>query len=62
MRAKINPDLCSGTGLCERTCPEVFQLKEGISTVKVNEVPSNMEESCLEAAEGCPTEAISIEQ
>jgi ferredoxin len=54
--------MCSGTGLCEQTCPEVFELKEGISTVKVNEVPSHAEESCLEAADGCPTEAISIEQ
>ena len=38
MRVKVNSELCSGTGLCEQTCPDVFELKEGISTVKVNEV------------------------
>jgi len=61
MKAKVNPDLCNGTGICEQTCPEVFELKEGVSTVKVEEVPSDAEQNCREAAEGCPTEAISIE-
>jgi len=61
MRVKVNPQMCSGTGLCEQACPEVFELKEGISIVKVNEVPPSVEQSCIEAAEGCPTEAISIE-
>jgi len=60
MRAKVNPELCAGTGLCEQTCPEVFELKDGVSTVKVDEVPSNAQDSCREAAEGCPTAAISI--
>ena len=62
MRAKINPELCSGMALCEQTCPEVFEVKDGVSTVKVNEVPVNAEQSCREAAQGCPTEAISIEE
>jgi ferredoxin len=62
MRAKVDPELCSGTGLCEQTCPEVFELKEGVSTIKLDEVPSEAEQSCREAAQGCPTEAISIEE
>ena len=61
MRVKVNSKMCSGTGLCEQACPEVFELKEGISIVKVNEVPPSVEQNCIEAAEGCPTEAISIE-
>jgi ferredoxin len=61
MRAKVNPELCNGTGICEQMCPEVFELEEGISAVKVDEVPLDAEQSCREAAEGCPTEAISIE-
>ncbi len=60
MRAKVDPNVCNGTGLCEQTCPEVFELKKGLSTVKVNEVPTEAEQSCREAVEGCPTEAISI--
>lgn len=62
MKAKVNPELCNGTGLCEQTCPEVFELKGGISTVKVDNVPSDTEQSCREAAEDCPTAAISIEE
>ena len=61
MKAKVNPDVCSGMALCEQTCPEVFEVIDGVSTVKVNVVPSSAEQSCREAANGCPTEAISIE-
>lgn len=62
MKAKVNPELCSGTGMCEQACPEVFELKEGISTVKVNDVPSEAQDSCREAAKDCPTEAITVEE
>ena len=62
MQAKVNVEICNGTGLCEQTCPEVFELKGGISSVKVDMVPSDARQSCMEAAEGCPTEAISIEE
>jgi ferredoxin len=61
MKANVNPDLCSGTGLCQQTCPEVFELKNGVSTVKVGTVPSQAEQRCRQAAEDCPTEAISVE-
>ena len=46
MRAKVNPEICNGTGLCENTCPEVFELKEGTSTVKVDEVPAEAHDKC----------------
>jgi ferredoxin len=62
MKVKVNPQMCSGTGLCEQTCPEVFEIKDGISTVKVVNVPSEVEQSCKQAAQDCPTEAISIEE
>jgi ferredoxin len=61
MKAKVNPELCDGTGICEQMCPEVFELERGISTVKVDEVPPDAEQSCREAVESCPTEAITIE-
>jgi ferredoxin len=62
MKAKVNPDLCNGMAVCEQTCPEVFEVKEGTSTVKVGDVPSEAEQSCRQAAEGCPTAAISIDE
>jgi ferredoxin len=60
MRAKVNPEICNGSGLCENTCPEVFELKEGISTVKVDEISAEAHEKCKQAAQECPTEAITI--
>ena len=62
MRAKVNPEMCNGTGLCEQMCPEVFQLKEGTSIVKVDDIPMDAQQNCRQAAADCPTEAISIEE
>lgn len=62
MKAKVDPEMCSSTGMCEQTCPEVFEVKEGVATVKCSEVPAEAEQSCKEAAQGCPSEAISIEE
>ena len=63
MKVTVDKDLCAGTGLCENTCPEVFEVSDDrVSTVKVNPVPQECEQSCREAAENCPTNAISVEQ
>ncbi len=61
MKAKVDANLCAGVGACESTCPEVFEVKEGISTVKVDEVPAEVQERCRKAAEECPMNAISVE-
>ena len=62
MKACVDAELCTGCGPCVDICPEVFELNdEGIAIVKVNPVPPDVEESCREAADNCPTEAISIE-
>jgi ferredoxin len=62
MRVYVDPELCSGCGLCVDTCPEVFELEEEIAVVKMDEVPVELQETCREAVDNCPTEAISIEQ
>lgn len=62
MKAKVNPDLCDGMAVCEQMCPDVFEVKDGTSTVKVDDVPPDAEQRCRQAAEGCPTAAITIEQ
>ncbi len=63
MTVWVEIDLCDGCGPCADICPDVFELnEEGIAAVKVNEVAADVQEACREAAESCPTEAISIEE
>ncbi len=61
MKAIVDKDLCTGCGLCEDTCPEVFEIKDGIAAVKVSKVPDDLVDSCREAADDCPVEAITCE-
>lgn len=60
MKAKVDKDVCVGSGNCEATAPAVFELKDGKSHVKVDTVPKDQEDKVRDAVEGCPTGAISI--
>jgi len=62
MKARVDKDTCTGCGLCVDTCPEVFEIDGGLAIVKVNPVPESSEDSCRDAANGCPVSAISIEE
>jgi ferredoxin len=77
MKVWIDQDLCTGDGLCEEICPDVFTLQDdGLAYVKdgqqvMNEpggaqglvaVAANLEDAVTEAAEECPGECIFIEQ
>ena len=60
MHAAVDAETCVGCGLCADNCTEVFEMEEGVAGVIVDEVPAEAEESCKEAAEACPVEAIKI--
>jgi len=62
MRVKVDEETCIGCGLCADTCPEVFEMNDDTARVKVDEVPEDEAETCREAAENCPVEAIQIEK
>lgn len=61
MKAKVDKDTCTGCELCTDACPEVFKMEGDVAVAYSNPVPSDQEESCRDAAEQCPVEAISIE-
>ena len=77
MKVWIDQDLCTGDGLCEEICPDVFTLlDDGLAYVKDHDpvmnipggassqvnVPGELEDAVTEAAEECPGECIFIEQ
>lgn len=60
MRAKVDTDVCTGCELCTQTCPEIFYMDGDVAKAKDIEVSSEIEDTCKQAAEECPVEAIII--
>ena len=60
MKFIVDQETCIGCGACEGTCPEVFEV-EDVSSVKLGDVPEELQASALEAEAGCPVDAISHE-
>ncbi|MDD2234085.1 MAG: ferredoxin [Desulfitobacteriaceae bacterium] len=63
MIAKVDKDTCIGCGACPSICPEIFRMNDdGLAEAFVNPVPTSSEEAAHKAADGCPVEAIHIEE
>ncbi len=60
MRAHVDPDICTGCELCTQTCPEIFYMNGDVAEAKDIDVPPEIEDTCRQAAEECPVEAISM--
>jgi ferredoxin len=60
MEVRIDEDLCTGCGLCEETCPDIFKMNEDKDVAEVikTEYDEYDEECIQEAVESCPSEAI----
>lgn len=63
MEVKIDKELCTGCGLCEETCPDIFRLNEDEDVAEVIKTDyDETDEECIEEAiDSCPTEAISAD-
>jgi len=60
MKARVDQNTCTGCGMCAEICPEVFKMAGEKAEVYTNPVPENATDTCKQAAEGCPVDAISI--
>ena len=58
--AYIINEECTACGVCEDTCPEVFELQDE-AVVKQGVDYSKYEDQIKEAAEECPVEVIKYE-
>lgn len=58
MKFNVNEN-CIACGMCVSVCPEVFSMSdEGHAVAIEGDVPTEVEDSAREAAEGCPVDAI----
>ncbi len=60
MKVEVDREKCIGCGLCVSLCSEVFELKEGKSSVKKEEVEEKLEAKVKRAADLCPAKAIKV--
>lgn len=62
MKVTVDFDACASTGTCTRIAPEIFEIRDdGFLYVLQEEPPEDLRERAEEAADMCPTGAISIE-
>ncbi len=53
-------DGCIVCGLCEQTCPEVFEVTD-TARVRAGVDPNRFEDTVREAADLCPVQVIKVE-
>ena len=61
MKAFVDENVCISCGLCEGVCSDVFSRDTGVA-VAVEDVAAEFEDATREACDGCPVQAISIEE
>lgn len=62
MKVTINFDMCASTGGCMQVCPEVFEVRsDGYLYILQEEPGPDVADKVREAADLCPTAAITVE-
>jgi ferredoxin len=62
MKVSVDFDVCASTGACMQVCPEVFEVRsDGYLYVLQEEPGEELHAKVRDAADLCPTGAISIE-
>jgi ferredoxin len=61
MKVTVDYDLCASTGSCMQICPEVFEVRsDGYLYILQDEPGDELRTKVEEAAELCPTAAITV--
>ena len=62
MKAEVDQVKCGTLGVCVQICPEVFRFHPGNKKayVRMREIPPELRQRCIEAAEKYPNNAIRI--
>jgi ferredoxin len=61
MRVTVDFDVCASTGSCMQICPEVFEVRsDGYLYILQEEPPESLRTQVEQAADMCPTAAISV--
>jgi ferredoxin len=61
MKVTVDYDLCASTGSCMQICPEVFEVRsDGYLYILQDEPGEELRQKVEEAAELCPTAAITV--
>ncbi len=63
MKVKVDFDMCASTGGCMQVCPEVFEVRnDGYLYILREEPGDELHDKVREAADLCPTAAITLEE
>lgn len=61
MRVSVDYNVCASTGSCMQVCPEVFEVRsDGYMYVLQEEPPEELRPKVEQAADLCPTAAITV--
>lgn len=61
MKVHVDRELCEGNALCTGSAPDVFDLDlDDKSVVRLDPIPSDLEDDVRRAAFRCPTGAIVV--
>ena len=61
MKVTVDFDVCASTGSCMQICPEVFEVRsDGYLYILQEEPGEELRGKVTEAAEACPTAAITV--
>lgn len=58
MKVEVNHDMCEGHAKCQAIAPDVFQVRDDVSYVIVDDVPAKAESRVERAINMCPRQAI----